>query len=154
MDSRIETYKHIQVVQRYLGSVIRNLIGRSEKHDQSKLVSPEVEVFDEFTEKLASSVYLSPEYQANLAAMKPALDHHYAANDHHPQHFENGIRGMTLHALLEMMSDWMAAVQRHKNGGDIRKSIEDNQKRFGYGDELKQIFLNTVAQIEADAAQG
>lgn len=147
MDSRLETYKHIQVVQRYLGGVINNFLQRCQRHDQSKLVSPEVEIFDEFTPRLASSEYLSPEYKANLEGMKPALEHHYATNDHHPEHFENGIVGMSLHALLEMVCDWKAASERHPNG-DVRKSIETNQKRFNYSDELKQILLNTVAELE------
>lgn len=147
MDSRVETYKHIQAVQRYLGYAICNLINRSEKHDQSKLVSPEVEIFDEYTPKLASSEYMSEEYKANLAGMKVALDHHYSVNDHHPEFYKNGIRGMGLFALTEMISDWLAAVKRHTNG-DIRASIEANQKRFGYTDEFKQILLNTVDEIE------
>ena len=49
--------------------------------------------------------------------------------------------------ILEMLCDWKAATLRHKDG-DIRKSIEINQKRFGYSDELKRIFLNTLSIIE------
>ena len=30
--------------------------------------------------------YGSDEYKACLTEMKPALDHHYAANRHHPEH--------------------------------------------------------------------
>ncbi len=143
IDSRPATYEHIQTVQRLLNNQIRDLVGRSERHDQSKLVSPEVEVFDEFTPKLAGSTYGSDEYKSFLAGMKPALDHHYAANSHHPEHYSEGIRGMTLLDVLEMLCDWKAATMRH-NDGDIRKSIEINQKRFGYSDELKQILSNTV----------
>lgn len=170
-DSRPETYAHIQEVQRRLGRAIRNLIGRSEAHDQSKLVSPEVEAFDEHTGRLRGTTYGSDEYKACLAAMKPALDHHYAANSHHPEHFAGticvqcgnrddepctcggprtsvaGIRGMTLLDLVEMLCDWKAATLRHADG-DIRRSIEVNQARFGYSDELKQILFNTLAEIE------
>jgi predicted NAD-dependent protein-ADP-ribosyltransferase YbiA (DUF1768 family) len=39
--------------------------------------------------------------------------------------------------------DWKSATRRHNNG-NIHISIEMNQKRFGYSDELKQILLNTV----------
>lgn len=143
MDSRIETYKHIQIVQRFLTLIIVDLLKRKENHDQSKLVSPEVEIFDEYTEKLKNSTYGSTEYNQFLKDMKPALDHHYAYNNHHPEFFANGIRGMSLLDLIEMIADWQAAVLRH-NDGDIKKSIEINQKRFGYSDELKQIFLNTI----------
>ena len=39
-----------------------------------------------------------------------------------------------------------AATLRH-NDGDILKSIEINQKRFGYSDDLKAILLNTVKEL-------
>lgn len=196
-DSRPETYKHIQVVQRFIGKAIRDLLRRSEDHDQSKLVSPEVEVFDEYTPKLSKSTYGSDEYGGYLVAMKVALDHHYAANSHHPEHYrwrcgvcerrctdaewegapqgpndtglrycpgccrngmiyeaclksetDEGLRGMSLLDVLEMLCDWKAATARHDDG-DIRKSIEINQRRFCYSDELKQILLNTLPLIES-----
>lgn len=167
IDSRPATYEHIQTVQRFMGRLIRRLMKRAEVHDQSKLVSPEVEVFDVFTPKLANSTYGSDEYKGFLAAMKPALDHHYAANSHHPEHY--AIRGpgsmepgtvdgkiaasgkaiaqMSLLDIVEMLADWKAASMRHADG-DIRKSIEINQKRFGYSDELKQILLNSLLELE------
>lgn len=147
-DSRADTYRHIQEVQRLLFAVLTELMRRSNVHDQSKLHSPEKEVFDEFTPKLAGSTYGSEEYKEFLAAMKPALEHHYKFNSHHPEHHEEGIRGMDLLDVLEMLVDWKAATLRH-NDGDIRKSIEINQKRFGYSDELKQILLNTLPLIES-----
>lgn len=164
MDSRIDTFKHIRTVQSLMGNVINGLLRRSEVHDESKLEDPEVRVFDEFTPKLATSTYGSEEYKSYLAAMKPALDHHYAVNRHHPEYhalsgsgvgidpelLTNGvaIRSMSLLDILEMLCDWKAATLRH-NDGDIRKSIEINQKRFGYSDELKQILLNTLPEIES-----
>jgi hypothetical protein len=147
VDSRVATYEHIQLVQGKLALVIGDMMGRQLLHDRSKLASPEVEVFDEFTPKLATSTYGSEEYRSFLAAMKPALDHHYAANSHHPEHFPDGIRGMSLLDLVEMLCDWKAATLRH-NDGDIRRSIELNQKRFGYSDELKRILINTLPILE------
>jgi len=146
-DSRPDTYAHIQQVQRLLGRMIRNLLDRAEAHDQSKLASPEVELFDEFTPLLAGSTYGSPEYKVLLAQMGPALAHHYAHNTHHPEHYPGGIKDMNLLDVLEMLVDWKAASLRHANG-DFRKSLEINQKRFGYSDELYQIFLNTLPLLE------
>lgn len=149
-DSRVDTYRHIQNVQRLIGRMVRDLLARAERHDQSKLVSPEVAAYDELTPRLAGLTYGSDEYRATLREMKPAIAHHYAANDHHPEHYgEAGIRGMTLPALLEMLCDWKAASLRHNNG-DFRRSIEINQERFGYSDELKAIFLNTLPLLEGD----
>lgn len=148
MDSRIKTYEHIREIQTILMKAIGLLQQRLLKHDASKLESPEVEVFDEFTPKLAASTYLSTEYEEFRRAMKPALDHHYATNPHHPEHYPNGVKDMTLVDLMEMLSDWMASSRRHNNG-NILTSIQKNQDRFGYGDELKQILLNTVKLLES-----
>jgi hypothetical protein len=110
MDSRIDTYQHIQTVQRFMGHAIRNLLDRQRVHDQSKLVSPEKEAFDELTPKLAGLTYGSDEYRACLRSMKPAISHHHAANSHHPEHFADGIKGMSLLDLVELICDWKAAT--------------------------------------------
>jgi hypothetical protein len=152
MDSRVETYKHIQVVQKELHKAIVDLQRRALYHDQSKLVSPEVEIFDEYTPKLANSTYGSEEYKQFLEEMKPALEHHYSENPHHPEFWSDGIKSMSLLDLLEMLCDWIAATKRHKDG-DIRKSIEINQKRFGYSDELKRILVNTLYTLEWEESE-
>lgn len=82
------TMRHIERVRNLLNRVVAELLHRAELHDQSKLDSPEVEVFTECTERLAGMTYGSEEYTAALADMKPALDHHYANNRHHPEHFK------------------------------------------------------------------
>ena len=146
MSAKEETYKHICQVRDELSKVVGNLLTRSNFHDLSKLQSPEAEIFEEYTGKLSKSTYGSDEYKQFLKDMKPALDHHYQANSHHPEHYENGIKGMSLLDIIEMICDWRAATLRHENG-DIMKSIEINQKRFGYSDELKQIFINTVNEL-------
>lgn len=56
------------------------------------------------------------------------------------------IGAMSLIQLTEMLCDWIAAGRRHANS-DIFKSIEVNQKRFGYGDDLKRILINTASHI-------
>ncbi len=142
-ETMVQTYEHKQNVSKFISFILHDLIIRSIYHDDSKLESPEVEIFTEYTPKLANSTYGSDEYKQFLKEMKPALDHHYANNSHHPEHYDNGIEDMDLVDLIEMVCDWKAATLRH-NDGDIYKSIELNQKRFGYSDELKQIFKNTV----------
>lgn len=124
----------------------RELKMRGARHDDSKTKSPELELFDIYTPKLAGCTYGSDEYKQFLKGLKPALDHHYTENRHHPEHFENGIQGMNLVDLVEMFCDWYAATKRH-NDGDIMKSIKINQGRFGYSDDLKAIFENTYRDI-------
>ena len=138
-----ETEEHADIVWVYMNRFIHDLIVRQKRHDDSKMESPELQTFAKYTPKLKETTYNSDKYKQYLKKMKPALEHHYKENRHHPEHFENGIKGMTLIDLIEMISDWKAASERHNNG-DIIKSIEINQKRFGYSDDIKQILLNTV----------
>lgn len=145
-ESNAQTLAHIHRVQALLADVSRNLIGRAIRHDQSKLCEPEASVFAEYTSKLKEVTYGSDEYKSFLSSMKPALDHHYAYNRHHPEHWSGGIKDMSLLDLIEMIVDWKAATERHADG-DIEKSITINKARFGYSDELEAIFRRTVCEL-------
>ncbi len=142
-----ETRKHILNVNKFISTFISELLKRGIEHDMTKLNSPEVEIFTEFTPKLAGSTYGSEEYKGFLKEMGVALQHHYENNRHHPEHFKNGIKDMTLVDLVEMFCDWKAASMRHNNG-DMFSSIEKNRERFGYSEELEQIFKNTMKVLE------
>ena len=138
---------HRESVEKILNLVADILVIRACHHDDSKLEEPEWSVFLEYTPKLWDSTFGSPEYMGYLKEMKVALDHHYHVNRHHPQAFDNGINGMTLIDLMEMLADWMAAVKRHKDG-DIIKSIDINVPRFGISTQLQEILVNTVNLLE------
>lgn len=140
------TMRHIEKVRNYINKVIMNLLRRGEAHDQSKLVSPEVELFTEFTPKLASTTYGSAEYNNYKAQMGVALEHHYANNRHHPEYHKNGVNDMTLIDLIEMLVDWKAASERH-NDGNILKSIEINGTRFEMSPQLIRICENTAKEL-------
>lgn len=146
----MDTFNHIRDVQDSLNYFSALLAARGVNHDDSKLHSPEKELFDEFTPKLRDTTYGSDEYKTYLAEMGKALQHHYQHNSHHPEHFDNGIEGMSLLDLVEMFCDWMAAVKRHADG-DIFKSIEINAERFGISDQLKAILINTAVELIEDA---
>lgn len=144
-----ETNKHIHEVQSNIAIFIKELLDRSIKHDQSKLSSPEIEIFGEYTSELEKTQYynekgeMSDEYKALLEKVQPALDHHYSKNLHHPQHWDGGIKDMDLMDLVEMLADWISATKRNKNG-NIHKSIEVNAERFKISSQLAQILENTV----------
>lgn len=142
-ECQVETIKHIEKVRKYIRIFTDALTTRAIRHDRTKLESPEVEVFAEFTPKLAGSTYGSEEYNGFLKEMNVALQHHYASNRHHPEHFTKGIDDMTLVDIVEMLCDWKAASLR-QNDGNLLKSIEINAARFGYDDQLKKIFINTA----------
>lgn len=147
MKVREETLRHIAEVRANIGIVVEQLDNRRMHHDQSKLNSPEAEIFEVYTPKLKGTTYGIDEYKQYLKEMKVALDHHYAVNRHHPEHFgPNGINDMTLIDLIEMLCDWLAATKRHADG-DIYKSIEINKARFGYSGQLARIFENTVKEL-------
>lgn len=146
-ECRVETQKHIEKVRHYLRLITDRLTSRGVNHDKIKLESPEVEIFAEYTPLLAKTTYGSEDYKAALAGMKVALDHHYANSRHHPEHFVNGITDMNLVDIVEMLCDWKAASERQING-NLLHSIEMNAERFGYGDQLKHILMNTAKLLD------
>jgi hypothetical protein len=147
-DQRFKTMRHIETVRNMLNSVIRELLNRAEQHDQSKLQSPEREVFDEYTQKLRGCTYGSDEYKQFLKEMSGScLKHHYENNRHHPEHFKNGVLGMDLVDLIEMFVDWLAATKRHADG-NIMKSIDINKKpKLNDSNTLAEIFRNTALRF-------
>lgn len=145
-DSTADTKKHIADVALNINKVISELSKRAQDHDKSKLSEEELRFFNEYTPRLKKHKYDSPEYREMLKGLKPALDHHYKNNSHHPEHFSNGISGMNLIDILEMLADWKSSTKRGVDG-DILKSIEINQDRFKYSDELKQILINTIKYL-------
>lgn len=145
-DSRPDTYAHIHEVQKCLMQIVQSLMVRLHSHDLSKLEPPELEVFDEFTPKLKATTYNSAEYKHYLRQMNIGLEHHYAVNDHHPEHFFNGIYEMDLMQLIEMLADWKAATLRHEDG-DLRRSIMENADRFRYDKNMTMMLLRTAEHL-------
>ena len=118
---------------------------RGWKHDWSKLGWYEAKHYAKVIFKLKGSTYGTEEYKKMLVDIQPAVKHHYKKNKHHPEHYENGFQDMTELDKLELIADWVAASKRHADG-DIYKSIEINQKRFGYSDKDKE-WLISMAKI-------
>ena len=145
-DSKDDTLEHIEQVRSNLSQIVFDLVKRAEHHDRSKLGEIEKPILDEFTPKLKDSTYGSEEYNGFLKEMGEALEHHYAVNDHHPEHFEKGIKDMNLMQIIEMLADWYAATMRHTDG-NMYESIRINAKRFDFGEELELIFLNTANDL-------
>ena len=146
-DSAKETLYHIRRVTELVHKVCKELLNRADKHDKTKLRYPEKAVFDKFTPNLKKTTDGSEEYDNDTDEMSPALKDHYAANSHHPEHYENGIDGMDLIDIVEMFCDWKAASERHEDG-DLHQSIEHNKGRFGMSDQLVSIFKNTTKSIQ------
>lgn len=158
-DSALDTIKHIRTVQNKLGIIISELYQRGIEHDASKLEDPEKEIFDVYTPKLKNTTYGSDEYKKFLDDMRPALQHHYRENRHHPEYFDHhgstgytgipAIYHMNLIDVIEMFCDWAAASERHDDGS-LAKSIEINKERFHLDQQLVDIFKNTVKILEKE----
>jgi hypothetical protein len=151
-EGKVATFEHIDKIRELLRLFANELLARGETHDRSKLSPAESLVFAEFTPKLKGCTYGSDEYRAFLVAMKPALDHHYANNRHHPEHHapedpKLGIGRMNLLDVLEMFVDWRASSMRHADG-DTGKSIDINAERFAMSLQLTAIFRNTLRDLE------
>ena len=150
-DSTLETLKHMRLIQRYLLDVASRLMTRAVNHDESKLGDFEKPFFDALGNEISGLTFGTDEYRQQLEKIAPTLEHHYKHNSHHPQHYENGINGMCLLDLIEMICDWKAAEERHDDG-DIHQSIAISQERFGISDQLTQILTNTANRLWPDSS--
>ena len=145
-DSTDDTLMHIRRVQDILRGVISELDRRGNVHDLSKFSPEEKPLLDEMTPLLKTLAYGSDEYRESLKGLGPALAHHYKVNSHHPEYFENGIAGMSILDLVEMLCDWRAASERTKDGS-FSNSVEVGIKRFNIEPQLASILRNSVGTI-------
>ncbi len=119
------------------------LLDRKANHDKSKLEYPEKQDFDKYTNKLRELTYGSEEYKLSLYNLRNALSHHYRYNRHHPEHFGNGIYGMSIMDLTEMICDWKASSLR-QDDGDVFLGIEKSKYRFNYDKRMVRLLSNTA----------
>ncbi len=129
-----------------LQRVIDDLYKRADNHDDDKLEGEVLDSFYEISGKFEHAKFGSKEYENVLEKLKPTLDKHYAINEHHPQHNENGISGMNLMAILEMLVDWKSASSAYGDTSFLT-SMEINKKRFNIDEQLYQVLLNTAESL-------
>jgi hypothetical protein len=139
-DSRPDTWQHIETVRAWLHRCVLDLLRRGQRHDHSKLAPPELEAFDRMTPGLAETTVGTPEYEDARAALGAALEHHYQANSHHPEHGERPPLEWQPVADYEGLYD----VSNH---GDVR-SVARTVSR-GNGEYKVQERIRT-AQVGAD----
>lgn len=135
---------HKNRVAAHMQPMATDLFQRATRHDTSKFAPEECEAYEQAFPELQKHAYGTPEFKAALQTIQPAIQHHYRANDHHPEHFPGGVAQMNLVQIIEMLCDWMAASERSQT--DFLYGLELNRQRFGIGDQLYAVLLNTVAQ--------
>ena len=140
------TQDHIVRVGELIGEVTKDLNYRAIYHDQSKfdpIESGPLQEMQDLIDKEGQAPFGSDEYRRRTALLGPMLEHHYANNRHHPEHFLNGIAGMTLVDLVEMVCDWKAASER---GNDPALNLTYLAQKYDIGPMLLSILQNTCRE--------
>jgi len=121
---------------------------RQATHDKSKLRDEEFPTYAKIIPQMEGLPLGSPESKALVKKLGPALQHHYKHNRHHPEHFKNGVAGMHLIDLIEMICDWVT-VNKAKGDGNIRKAMTGYLfQKHGIEGQLAEVLLNTVDFLE------
>lgn len=118
---------------------------RGNEHDNSKFEPEEFPYYTAAIDDFNKHPFGSAGYNKAKESLGDAVKHHYAHNRHHPEYFDNGVNGMNLIDLLEMLCDWKSATQNHpEKPGDMRKSIAWATEKYKISPELAQILYNTA----------
>lgn len=136
-----DLHKHKLVLKALLYNLANQLKERADKHDDSKYEKEEKDVFESI-DNIKREDFDSYEqyYNCTKPLIQKALDHHYANNRHHPEHFENGVNDMNLLDVLEMVVDWDTSASCRRTELDTNYSF----KRFKIEPQLQKIILNTL----------
>lgn len=127
----------------FILSFCAKLIWRGITHDLSKYFGIEAKILSEHLNKSKGLEFGSPEYEEVTKLLAPALEEHYKKNRHHVQYHKNGIHDFTLVDLVEFFCDNCAACKRQKTG-NIDKSIEICERKFGIDHQIAEILHNQV----------
>lgn len=145
--AREVTQSHVDRVRALLYGAASTLSARGDVHDASKLEDVELEPLARMQmviDREGQAPYGSAEYKRRTAMLGPMLDHHYANNSHHPEHYENGVEGMDLFDVIEMFFDWKAASER---GEESAMNLTAACERFRVSPQLEAIFRNTADRL-------
>jgi hypothetical protein len=122
-----------------------SLAWRAVTHDLSKFRRDEADGFSSHLPGLKRHAFGSGEYERALSegGLSRAVSLHYDRNRHHPQHFDGGVRAMTLVDLAEMLADWAAAASASP-GGSLAQSMNVNRSRFSLDYAVLLLLENTA----------
>ncbi len=138
------TLNHKFFVFFYIFRFCIKLILRATFHDFSKFGLYEGSSYGKHLPEFKKVKYGTPEYDDILRRFQEAINHHYALNRHHPEHFKDGYLGMNLLDIVEMFFDWKAASRKKIGTGSLEKSLSINGKRFKMSDDIIRIMDNSL----------
>ena len=132
-----------------MAKLSQEVIRRGYDHDMTKFDAVEFPYYSEAIDDFEKHPFGTDGYKKAKESLGEAVKHHYAHNRHHPEHFPDGIKGMNLIDLLEMLCDWKSATQNHpEKPGDLKKSIAWATEKYNISPELVQILYNTARDYE------
>lgn len=121
---------------------------RAMRHDRSKEYNfEEFSAYIKMSKELEPFKYGSKEYFDIRDKYKYATDLHYKNNDHHPEHFKNGILDMDRVQIIEMVCDWCASMKCRNNIDKYKESVELNKKRFNIPNDIYTKIFNLVEYL-------
>lgn len=141
------TRRHIDRVRELLNMAGATLVSRGFMHDRSKYEEIELGPLAEMQaliDREGPAPYGTAEYRRRTALLDPMLEHHYANNSHHPEHYENGVDGMDLFDVVEMFFDWKAASER---GEEPAMNLTYACERYSVSPQLAAVFKNTADRL-------
>ena len=147
-DAGTEIREHQDDVRQFMQAVIVDLHARASVHDDSKFSAgelPFLQKLGELTEKEGKAAIGTPQYEERKALLGPMIEHHYANNDHHPEHHQHGMFGMTLMSLVEMFCDGAAANKRRDGGAPM--NITHSVDKYEIPPMLESILRNTAIAL-------
>lgn len=142
-----DLHKHKVLLRAVLYNLANQLKERADKHDDSKFSKEEKDVFESIDNIKREDFDSYEEYfNCTKPLIQKALDHHYANNRHHPEHFEKGVDNMNLLDIIEMIVDWDTSASCRGTQLDTEYSF----KRFKIEPQLQKIILNTLKLLYED----
>jgi hypothetical protein len=149
MEVLVETNNHRDRVKFLLELAASELRYRGIVHDESKLSGVELECLQALKEHEAihgRAVFGTTQYDyIKNTLLAPMLESHYSKNSHHPEHYANGVDGMSLFDVIEMYFDWQAAAERSGHALDLEAGFA----KYSFSPQLANIFRNTQAHFRS-----
>lgn len=140
----VKIINHQSKVSKLLRDIALELEKRASSHDASKFELDEFEGFCQLdrNRNQQKEKYGSKSYEDGIKNID-AVKLHQSRNSHHPEYYLNGIKGMNLVDVIEMLCDWEVARQQRDTEQDIEKTWLMRQKRFNLSDN-ELYFLRTI----------
>lgn len=133
---------HKRAVQRWMQKFSLVLLDRGNKHDDSKLQSPELEWWTKMDGEKRFA-YGTKEYHEKMERYKHLFEMHWKNNRHHPEYFEYNLDDMDLIDVIEMLCDWLSYKDK-LSYTEASNLVNQQCLRYGFSEELRDLILNTL----------